>query len=123
MKNLFRDDKAQALKASLLADLIVIAGGSARLALLCGIKKSTVYGWITRLEISPRGAVLVEKSKELKHFFSASKLRPDTTDVAFAETRKGDVYTKARRCQKAYEATPEFKLMSPSRAIKQHAKK
>ncbi len=123
MKKLLIEDRGAPLKAYLLLDLLVIAGSTKRLAQLLGVTTASVYSWIHHGQISPQGATLVERSKELKAYFTAEHLRPDVELVAFSEARCTKYYHNACRRQRAYEKTEDFKTMSPTRAINRHKPK
>jgi len=60
-----------------LEELVSFAGSYIYLAKMLNIPTSTVQGWVTRGRISKRGALLVDKHKDLTKSFSSKYLRPD----------------------------------------------
>ncbi len=76
MLNYTKDQLEEVLK-SRLDELIEFAGSYVYLARMLNISSSTTQGWMNRGQISKKGALLVEKHKDLASKFSPKYLRPD----------------------------------------------
>lgn len=91
-----------------LQELILAAGGQARLALLLGVEQRVVSDWKRAGQISRIGALLVERSSLLSQLFRSEDLRPDLEAEEAKGLRRHQKYEDARFRQIEYENNPDY---------------
>lgn len=91
-----------------LNELILLAGGQAKLADMLGVSQQNVHNWKKAGQISKVGAILVYKSVLLSQWFDPQELRPDLTDDEVFKLQIHDWFVDARIRQMRYESNPEF---------------
>ncbi len=105
---------------TILDQLIGVAGTRARLCKLLGLRPYGVNDFKKRGQVSAYGALLVEKSKELRLFdhFKKEKMRPDISAhqwaIIIAKSKRDLRFKRMRERQVRYEATRAFVVTSPT---------
>lgn len=99
--------------------LIALCGNPGNAAFLLGLSRKTVCDFLhKRRKISAIGALLVERSKYLTHFFDKRDLRPDCTNETWEYYRNHAYYKKARGCQLENESSEISRLTPPATILK-----